>query len=78
MVEYAFWDVPTAQKIDMTTLYGPFLALCESPQTILLGQQNSNYQSLVAAFMTVDMYLRLDGLVRKATATPQAVSKKSQ
>lgn len=30
MVEYAFWDVPRQQKIDMTTLYGPYLALCES------------------------------------------------
>lgn len=27
MVEYAFWDVPRQQKIDMTTLYGPYLAL---------------------------------------------------
>jgi hypothetical protein len=78
MVEYAFWDVPTAQKIDMTTLYGPFLALCEWPQAILFRQTIPNYQSLIAAFMTVDMYLRLDDLVRKATAAPQAVSKKSQ
>ncbi len=29
MVEYAFWPVPLQQKIDLTTLYGPYLALCK-------------------------------------------------
>lgn len=40
MVEYAFWDVPVAQKIDMTTLYGPYLALCKSPLAIWRLKQN--------------------------------------
>lgn len=30
MTEYAFWDVPLQQKVDLTTLYGPYLALCKS------------------------------------------------
>ncbi|KAK2626366.1 hypothetical protein QTJ16_004628 [Diplocarpon rosae] len=27
MVEYFFWDIPFEQKISLTTLYGPYLAL---------------------------------------------------
>ncbi|CAL3969893.1 unnamed protein product [Diplocarpon coronariae] len=27
MVEYAFWDIPLEQKISLSTLYGPYLAL---------------------------------------------------
>lgn len=30
MFEYSFWDIPLQHKIDLTTLYGPYLALCKS------------------------------------------------
>jgi hypothetical protein len=30
MVEYFFWDVPLHEKINLSTLYGPYLALCKS------------------------------------------------
>jgi len=29
MFEYAHWDAPLAQKLDLTTLYGPYAALCK-------------------------------------------------
>jgi hypothetical protein len=77
IVEYAFWDVPRAQKIDMTTLYGPYLVLCESP---------AEFWHLVrdmlicwtAAFMVVDMYLRLGETIKKITAASTAGGKKDQ
>ena len=30
MVEMLCWDVPGQQKVDLSTLYGPYLALCKS------------------------------------------------
>lgn len=29
MFEYSFWEIPLQHKIDLTTLYGPYLALCK-------------------------------------------------
>ncbi|TVY54165.1 Sigma intracellular receptor [Lachnellula suecica] len=48
MVEYASWEVPLADKIELTKLYGPYLA--------------------IATFMIGDMYLRLDGVISRASA----------
>lgn len=31
MIEYSFWSVPLQQKLDLSTLYGPYLALCKFP-----------------------------------------------
>jgi len=36
MVEYFYWDVPLQQKIDLSTLYGPYLALCMFPNDCLV------------------------------------------
>ncbi|KAG4436266.1 hypothetical protein IFR05_008248 [Cadophora sp. M221] len=59
MFEYSFWDIPLQHKIDLTTLYGPYLAL--------------------SAFMFVDMSIRLNNIVKKATTGSAKIgSKKSR
>jgi len=59
IVEYLAWDVPFAQKVDLTTLYGPYLAL--------------------SVFMLVDMYVRLNASIDKASgATSTKVGKKKK
>jgi hypothetical protein len=36
MYEFAFWDVPLDQKISLSTLYGPYLAICKTSTPILV------------------------------------------
>jgi hypothetical protein len=75
MYEISFWDVPLQQKLDLSTLYGPYLAIC-------MFRAMRPFYSLVtdkseAMFMTVDMYIRLNDTVNKASAA-SIVGKKRQ
>ncbi|CCU75973.1 integral membrane protein [Blumeria hordei DH14] len=63
VVEYSFWDTPLQQKICLTALYGPYLALCAfySPPSFLPWSQKTDV--IKAALMASDMYLRLDRMI---------------
>jgi hypothetical protein len=39
MVEMLCWDVPGQQKVDLSTLYGPYLALCKFGFFLYLKEQ---------------------------------------
>jgi hypothetical protein len=36
MFEFAFWPVPSAEKIELCKLYGPYLAICSYIPIILV------------------------------------------
>ena len=38
MYEFAFWDVPLDQKISLSTLYGPYLAICKTSTPFLASE----------------------------------------
>ncbi|PSS25507.1 hypothetical protein M430DRAFT_47954 [Amorphotheca resinae ATCC 22711] len=56
MIEYSFWSVPLQQKLDLSTLYGPYLAL--------------------SAFMGIDMYGRISGVIDGAAAVARVKESK--
>jgi hypothetical protein len=84
MFDYAHWDMPLDQKLSLTTLYGPYVALCKSgilSQSSFLFKWRSQVADLhrEAAFMGIDMVLRLRGIInRSSSASLAAGGKKTQ
>jgi len=79
--DFMHWDVPLQNKIDLTTLYGPYLALSKFFQRFAYGfcsfhtEHCPNFLG-AAGFMLVDMIIRLNGVVDRATGA--VVTKKAQ
>jgi len=57
------WPVPMEEKIELTKLYGPYVALCEYIE--IFGGTRLMF---LAAFMGVDMLIRLNGVINRASA----------
>lgn len=75
MYEFASWDVPLKEKISLSTLYGPYLAICKKPAD-LQHRASLKLTSPLAAFMIGDMTRRLNAVINRAGS--MAGSKKVQ
>ena len=73
MYDFSFWEVPREQKLSLSTLYGPYLAICEFPFRNVFKRSDTDMS--VAAFMTVDMYLRLNDTINQALSASMGKKK---
>ncbi|EKD15420.1 integral membrane protein [Drepanopeziza brunnea f. sp. 'multigermtubi' MB_m1] len=61
MFEYSFWDIPLQQKIDLTTLYGPYLAI----SAFMFGDMSIRLNNVINAATTKLSSQSLSRLSRK-------------
>lgn len=72
IADYLSWSsITSAQKIELGKLYVPYLALCKLLTFVKMSYANTS--PTLAVFMTIDMYARLDALLRRKH---EAASKK--
>ena len=73
IVEYLSWNVDAKVKLDLGTLYGPYLVLCESLSCQFPSSCLRTFNLLqVAVFMGLDMFGRL-----KRTILGKSIGQKS-
>lgn len=78
MFDMSSWNVPLEHKINLATLYAPYLAICMSSPTPLAMDILNSADVGSAAFMLVDMSIRLNNVINEATRLSVSSTKKLQ
>lgn len=68
MAEFWFWAVPLQHKLNLTSLYGPYLALCRFLLFLPDLRRGLSTDIFTAGFMMGDMLYRLNKVINSATS----------